>query len=388
MGSVKKYFKIKALKGIIKMFIEIADLFMEYFFLREVLISLEMIAAAFFFFYMLQFFNGILKRKKKAEPMDWMFSWTIFFFGQLLLTLILIFGDYYQGIIPEEIIERFYITNIAKVFGLLGLVAISIQIEKVLEGESFYINSTIIAVISLCVVFFYNFPSNYLTIFVSIAYGSTVLMIYAAINSRVGKHRRLHRSLNVFLTGYIIMFIGNLFKSDLIISLFTGIDEFNALIIRLIGDISVISSIFILNYSFESFPTIMELQWKQYLLELHILSANGIEIHCNNFETIKRKIDPDLVGMAVTGISDLIREVTGSKEDLNMIDQKDFKILFKKSDFFVIFLLTTQPIDIYQFKLEDLMNEIDKEYGKYIENWQGDLIKFKGIEKCVLNHFT
>ena len=357
MGSVKKYFKIKAIKGIIKMFLEIADLFMEYSFLREVLISLEMIAAAFFFFYMLQFFTGILKRKKKEEPMDWMFSWTVFFLGQLLLTLILIFGDYYQGLIPEEIIERFYITNIAKVFGLLGLVAISIQIEKVLEGESFYINST-------------------------------VVMIYAAINSRVGKHRRLHRNLNVFLTGYIIMFIGNLFKSDLIISLFTGIDEFNALIIRLIGDISVISSIFILNYSFESFPTIMELNWKQYLLELHILSANGIEIHCNNFETIKREIDPDLVGMAVTGISDLIREVTGSKEDLNMIDQKDFKILFKKSDFFVIFIFITEPIDIYQFKLDDLMNEIDKKYGEKVENWAGDLIKFKGIEKCVLNHFT
>ncbi len=282
MGSVKKYFKIKAIKGIIKMFLEIADLFMEYSFLREVLISLEMIAAAFFFFYMLQFFTGILKRKKKEEPMDWMFSWTVFFLGQLLLTLILIFGDYYQGLIPEEIIERFYITNIAKVFGLLGLVAISIQIEKVLEGESFYINST-------------------------------VVMIYAAINSRVGKHRRLHRNLNVFLTGYIIMFIGNLFKSDLIISLFTGIDEFNALIIRLIGDISVISSIFILNYSFESFPTIMELNWKQYLLELHILSANGIEIHCNNFDTIKREIHHNLVGMAVNETSDLLSHVTGSQ---------------------------------------------------------------------------
>lgn len=180
----------------------------------------------------------------------------------------------------------------------------------------------------------------------------------------------------------------NLFKSDLIISLFTGIDEFNALIIRLIGDISVISSIFILNYSFESFPTIMELQWKQYLLELHILSANGIEIHCNNFETIKRKIDPDLVGMAVTGISDLIREVTGSKEDLNMIDQKDFKILFKKSSEFVIFLLATEPLEIYEFKLNDLLEDITEEFGKRVENWAGDLIKFKGIEKCVLDHFT
>jgi hypothetical protein len=369
------------------MFLEIADLFMEYSFLREVLISLEMIAAAFFFFYMLQFFSGILNRKKKEEPMDWMFSWTIFFMGQLFLTLVLIFGDYYQGIIPEEIIERFYIGNIGNVCGLFGLVAISIQIEKVLEGESFYINSTIIAVISLCVVFFYNFPSDYLTIFISIAYGSTVVMIYAAINSRVGKHRRLHRNLNIFLTGYIIMFIGNLFKSDLIISLFTGL-EFNALIIRLIGDILVISSIFILNYSFESFPTIMELNWKLYLLELHILSANGIEIHCNNFETIKRKIDPDLVGMAVTGISDLIKEVTGSKEDLNMIDQKDFKILFKKSDFFVIFLLATEPLEIYEFKLNDLLEDITEEFGKRVEDWGGDLIKFKGIENHVLNHFT
>jgi hypothetical protein len=369
------------------MFLEIADLFMEYSFLREILISLEMIAAAFFFFYMLQFFNGMMKRKRKGEKLDWMFSWASFFLGQLFLTLVLIFGDYYQGIIPQEIIERFYIVNVAKVFGLLGLIAISVQIEKVLEGESYFINSTIITIISLCVIFFYNFPSDYLTIFISIAYGSTVLMIYAAINSRVGKNRRLHRNLNVFLTGYITMFIGNLFKSDLIISLFTGL-EFNALIIRLIGDILVISSIFILNYSFESFPTIMELNWKLYLLEIHILSANGIEIHCNNFETIKRKIDPDLVGMAVTGISDLIKEVTGSTEDLNMIDQKDFKIIFKKSDDFVIFLLATEPLEIYEFKLIDLMEDITKEFGKKVENWGGDLIKFKGIEKHVLNHFN
>ena len=133
------------------MLLEIADLFMEYSFLREILLSLEMIAAAFFFFYMLQFFKGVLNRRKKAEPVDWMVSWTFFFMGQLFLTLILIFGDYYQGIIPPEIIERFYIVNIAKVFGLLGLIAISIQIEKVLEGESYYINSTIIVVQNLIV---------------------------------------------------------------------------------------------------------------------------------------------------------------------------------------------------------------------------------------------
>ena len=225
----------------------ITDKYMEDTALREFLISFECIAVGFFIFYIVQIIQVIKIRKSKEDPIDWQVAWLLFFVFQSILSVITIFGDYYQEIIHPDFINRLYINNVGQAIGLLGLVALLIPIEKILDSK--FINSAVLSAISLCVVIFYNFPSSYLTIFVFVAYSATLIMIYTVVSSRLRDYPDLSNILKIFVSGYLLLSFGYLFKSDLIIGLFCMIPGVNILIIRMIADIIVIISIFFLSNS-------------------------------------------------------------------------------------------------------------------------------------------
>jgi hypothetical protein len=360
---------------------------------REFLIGLEFVICGFFTFYIIQFFYGAVQRRKKGESQDMIISWSFFFLGQSLLTALKIFADFYQTAIPS-IIDRTYLNNVANVFGLLGLVSLSIEVEKLINTG--FINSLIIVFISTCAVLFYYFPSDYLAIFIFIAYFSTLGLLFALVHSRIEDNKYLDQMLNIFILGFILMFTGNLFKSDTVLQLlsnsFTTLfgSIYSVLYFRLFGDLVVIFSIFIMQYSFQEFPSLMELNWIQYLGEIHVLSANGIELYSKTFSrrTDSIPIDPDLMGAAMSGITDIIKEVTGSNKSLNLIDQGDFKIIFEKSQYAIIFLIAKKPLDIYRIKLQNLMKDIIDVYGSFIRNWIGDIAMFSGISDLVAKHFN
>jgi hypothetical protein len=334
-----------------------------------------------------QIIQVIKFRKIKEDPIDWQLAWLIFFILQSVFSSITIFGDYYQGVFHPDYIDRLYINKFGQAIGLLGLVALLIPIEKILDSK--FINSAVLSIISLCVIIFYNFPSNYLTIFVFVANSATLIMIFTVVSSRLRDYPNLSNILRIFVSGYILLSFGNLLKSDLIIGLFYTIPGMNILIVRLVADIIVIVSIFFLSNSFSSFPAILELNWRNHVLEIHVLSGKGIEIFHKSFSSDKvlREIEPDLVGMAMTGVSDIIREVTGSKKNLNLIDQTDFKILFEKDENFILFLVTKEPLKIYEYKLDNLLGDLNKNYGSLVPEWKGDTKQFSGVEDIIDNHF-
>lgn len=372
---------------------EVADLFMEFTALREFMIGLEFVVGGFFVFYIVKFFYGTIERKMNREPFKMQLSWAFFFLGQFVLNGMKIFADFYQDSIPA-LVDRTYMNNVAVASGIIGLIAINFMIERILDSG--HINSMILAFISVCVIFFFNFPADYLNIFTFIAYGSTLGIIYAVVFSRVSGHPRLTFMLKVFIVGFVLLFTGNFFKSDVMLKLLsepfevlTG-DVYNVLSIRLIGDSIVISSIFVLQLSFEEFPSMMELNWREHLIEIHVLSRNGIEIFSKEYndERSKSGADPDLMAAAITGVSDIVKELTGSQENLNLIDQGDQKILFEKNDYCIIILLTDVPLSIYKQKLKNLMEEITDIYGDMLKNWIGNIEMFSGIEDLLVKHFN
>jgi len=372
---------------------DIDDILMQKRVLRELLIGFESIIGAFYLFYSMRFFVEAIQRKKKNESMEMNLAWGFFFLGQFLFDAIKMYADFYQDFIPE-VIERAYLNNIANAMGLLGLIYISIQIERILKSG--FINTSIIGVISLCAVFFYRFPSSYLTLFIFVAFFSTLGIIYAAVKSRVEHHPRLNQMLIIFVIGFILSFSGNLLKTDFILNLFS--EPFNLLFgnsndilyIRLLaGDGIVIGSIFVMQFSFQEFPSIMELNWSNYILELHIASYNGIELYNQRFydRSLKSTTHPDLMAAAFSGIQDIIKEITGSEENIDLIDQGNYKMIFEKSQYVIVILIVTENLEIYRYKLEKLTPEIEKKYGSYIKNWTGDMSLFQDANELVDNYF-
>ncbi|MBN2157139.1 MAG: hypothetical protein JW776_13930 [Candidatus Lokiarchaeota archaeon] len=372
----------------------IDDILMQKRTLRELLIGLESIIGAFYLFYSMRFFVEAIHKKKKKEPMEMNLAWGFFFLGQFLFDAVKMYADFYQDHIPE-LIDRAYLNNVANALGLLGLVYISIQIERILKSG--YINTIIISLISLCAIFFYNFPSNYLTLFIFVAFFATLGIIYAAIQSRVEHHPKLVDMLVIFILGFILLFLGNILKTDFILNLF--IEPFtntfgntnDILYIRLLaGDGIVIASIFIIQFSFQEFPSIMELNWSNYLLEIHIVSYNGIELYNRRFyeeRTLKSSTHPDLVAAAFSGIQDIIKEITGSEENVDLIDQGNYKMIFEKSRYVIVILIVTENLEIYRYKLEKLTPEIEEKFGNYISNWTGDMSLFEGAKDLIDTYF-
>jgi hypothetical protein len=343
----------------------------------------------------MKFFVDALRRKKKGEPVGFPLSWAFFFMGQFLSDAIKMYADFYQNYIPE-LISRAYLNNVANAFGLLGLVLISIQIERILKSG--YINTIIVSLISLCAIFFYNFPSNYLTLFIFVAFFSTLGIIYAAVQSRVHHHPHLNDMLIVFIVGFIMNFTGNLLKTDFILNLFSEPFDLlfgnanNILYIRLLaGDAIVIGSIFVMQFSFQEFPSIMELTWSNYLMEIHIVSYNGIELFNKRFyeeKKLKSGTHPDLMAAAFSGIQDIIKEITGSEENVDLIDQGNYKMIFEKSEFSIVILIVSEYLDIYRYKLEKLSQDVEKKYGKYIQKWSGDMSIFEDADELIMNYFN
>ncbi|TFG19735.1 MAG: hypothetical protein EU530_05345 [Promethearchaeota archaeon] len=374
---------------------DIDDILMQPRILRELLIGFESIIGAFYIFYCMKFIVDAIRRKKKGEPIGFPLAWAFFFFGQFLFDALKMFADFYQDLIPE-IIDRAYLNNVASALGLLGLVLISIQIETILKSG--FINTIIIGLISLCAIFFYNFPSNYLTLFIFVAFFSTLGIIYAAIKTRVEHHPYLNDILIVFVVGFILSFTGNLLKTDFILNLFSepfGLifgDSNDILFIRLLaGDAIVIGSIFVIQFSFYEFPSIMELTWTNYLFELHIVSYNGIELYNKRFyeeRGLKTGTHPDLMAAAFSGIQDIIKEITGSEENVDLIDQGNYKMIFEKSEYSIVILIVSEYLDIYRYKLQKLCPEIEEKYGKHIKKWTGDMSIFEDANELIEHYFN
>ena len=374
---------------------DIDDILMQPRILRELLIGFESIIGAFYIFYCMKFIVDAVRRKKKGEPTGFPVAWAIFFFGQFLFDALKMYADFYQDLIPE-IINRAYLNNVANALGLLGLIFISIQIERILKSG--FINTIIVGLISLCAIFFYNFPSNYLTLFIFVAFFSTIGIIYAAVKSRVEHHPHLNNMLIVFIIGFIMAFTGNLLKTDFILNLLSepfGLifgDSNDILFIRLLaGDAIVIGSIFVMQFSFYEFPSIMELNWTNYLFELHIVSYNGIELYNKRFyeeRGLKSGTHPDLMAAAFSGIQDIIKEITGSEENVDLIDQGNYKMIFEKSQYSIVILIVSEYLDIYRYKLQKLTPEIEKKYGKYIKKWTGEMSIFQDANELIDNYFN
>lgn len=374
---------------------DIDEILMQKRILRELLIGFESIIGAFYLFYMMKFFTDAIQRKKKGEPIGFPLAWSLFFLGQFLFDALKMFADFYQDLIPE-LIDRAYLNNVANVLGLLGLIYISIQIEHILKSG--FVNTIIIGVISLCAVFFYNFPSSYLTLFIFVAFLSSLGIIFAAVQSRVEHHPRLTRMLLIFIISFILMFTGNMLRADFVLNLFSESfisifgDVNDILYIRLLaGDAIVIASIFIMQFSFQEFPSIMELNWSNYLFELHIASYNGIELFNKRFyeeRGLKSGTHPDLMAAAFSGIQDIIKEITGSEENVDLIDQGNFKMIFEKTKHVIVILIVSEYLEIYRYKLKKLIPKVEEKYGKYIAKWTGDMSMFQDADELIDEYFN
>ncbi|MHA1728945.1 MAG: hypothetical protein ACTSWY_09455 [Promethearchaeota archaeon] len=366
------------------MILGVAEKFMDRTDITLIVVGIECVIIAFCFFFTALFYAKIKRRKEYELRNDTAQIWMVFFFSQGCMYILNVFANFFQDSIPKELLSREYLLNLAGVLGLVGLIFIAKKSEDILQD--YFITTLILSFISVFPVLFFYFPYIPFIIFQAFSYITIIIIFYAAVRYKIGEHKLLNRQLGIFIIGFIVMAIAQLFRSDVILEMFCNINENYICNVRLLSDGALLASLFMLQYAFVEFPSLFELEWRKHLHELHVVYLNGgLEILSHFFKDGKKdlKIHSEIVGGFLYGVNQLITEITGSKTSLNMIKQQENVIIFEKNETLIIFLIAGEYNEIYKLKLKKLLSQIMIEYGHILENWKGNKTVLKPIRQMV-----
>jgi len=114
---------------------------------------------------------------------------------------------------------------------------------------------------------------------------------------------------------------------------------------------------------------------------LYIIYEDGTPIYF--YVTNNMTIDPTLISGALTGISTLIKEITQTRTGVKKIDYGDGEIILEKGRKITIAAFTVSPTQEMRRKIAKFVKIFEKIYEDVLENWDGDLSKFKNLEEKV-----
>jgi hypothetical protein len=186
-------------------------------------------------------------------------------------------------------------------------------------------------------------------------------------------------SMRMIFFGVLTGFVGYLLRSDTVYGL--GEQYY------VLGAALLVTGLVILGIAVLSSPTLDELDWDDQMLELYVIHTTGILVFHHKFRTAV-EIDENLTAAGITGVQELVKEITQSKEGLHNLSVGDFDILFAQRENFISMLLAKESYRVLLEKVEDFAERFDMLYGEALENFGGEVSQFGSARSIVNNLFT
>ncbi|NVM55627.1 MAG: hypothetical protein HWN66_18130 [Candidatus Helarchaeota archaeon] len=145
-------------------------------------------------------------------------------------------------------------------------------------------------------------------------------------------------------------------------------------------------AIFSVLHAKETLPSKEEREWRdciQYLLLIHM---DGICLIHHPFIEIELG-DQDLIAGGLTGIISLVQEMTKSKERIEILSQKDFKMLLNYGKYTTAVILSTKDLKILHTKLDQFIFEFEDLFQEFLTDWTGSISIFKPAERLIIRFF-
>jgi MFS family permease len=171
----------------------------------------------------------------------------------------------------------------------------------------------------------------------------------------------------------------------------TAVADFSTLII--------IAYLSVLNFTPESFDP-KSLHWRRYRDRIMILSKNGINLFFHKFPRYNKKTrnyqpiqsqdqddDSDLISGGLSGIQMLLKEIAHSKQQLQILDHSDRKIIFAHGTYGTSILIATEYFEILHTKLIKFHGEFEAANQAQLQNFTGIVNNFKDLEETLKKHF-
>ncbi len=143
----------------------------------------------------------------------------------------------------------------------------------------------------------------------------------------------------------------------------------------------------------ETLPPVEEMTWYKEVLYLYILTDSGLPIYNYSFEANlsdggKTENSRLLFTGGITGVAQILREMTESHQKINVIDHQDKKLLFEYGESYEIVLISNKMLKTLRLKLENLNEDIKMIFGPTIKAWSGgDMFCFIPIKGLIEKYF-
>jgi hypothetical protein len=133
----------------------------------------------------------------------------------------------------------------------------------------------------------------------------------------------------------------------------------------------------LIGYGFAAFSTFTDLQWKEKLRELFVISKGGICLYAFSFEKNLPLENSDLLAGGFSGIQALLAEIVKTKESLHLIDYQTVKILLTQSAEAMFVLVIKEESTFLQYKLQLFSDEFQTFFKDSLPRWKGEMDIFK-----------
>lgn len=192
--------------------------------------------------------------------------------------------------------------------------------------------------------------------------------------------------INWLLIGLII---GILLPSPIILDVgFIGSTPFLTLIRTFLRDIFGHAGMLIIGIAFYR---VIDNPWLLQRQRIHLLmvySRDGLELFSKNFSQELADDSNLLLAGGFSAITSLFKEATMSAGQIQAILLEDKELWLKNRENFVFALLVDYMTQASQLAFENFVNDFEKHYEKELENFDGEISKFKSAEKIATKYFT
>ena len=152
--------------------------------------------------------------------------------------------------------------------------------------------------------------------------------------------------------------------------------EYEGWLVKISAHITFLVGLGLLAISLWTLPTLTEIGWEDKIYFLYVIMPGGILAYEYHFKK-ESKVDSDLLSSGITGIVDIVKEMTGSLKRLKIIRQEKKNIYLEYGTKVTVAIIAEEELKILFEKLARFTREFEAIFADVLESWDGNTDIFK-----------
>ncbi|MBN2149989.1 MAG: hypothetical protein JW839_00955 [Candidatus Lokiarchaeota archaeon] len=283
---------------------------------------------------------------------------------------------------PSDFMSVYNLSNYVYVFGMVGFVVLTeVNLTRVKRlkypGQLKYFFSILSISIQILLVALRMFDIVRKGIFFIVQAVPMVIMswLYLSHFNRLLAVRR-KRLVWIFYAGMLIGGFSNFLQ---------GFEDEWA---YSVNAIVVLVGAFMQAWSWGEIPSLTELNWLLGLRRLIVIKrGSSVTLFEHVLDITDDAALAVITGAAFGGMSQLLKEILASDEDVSTIEQGGMTVYFSNQEMFTTILTTSAKSEEYGYRLTKFGIEFGRKYNETLKDWQGDVSVFEGSKTIISETF-